>query len=355
MTRLKQLLDINVLKKVGPSRTIIVFLLLVSTQPLMAVCFDGKGVTPTTPTADFEFITNDTVLHKKTRLMWRRCPVGFGITGPSGAQVCTKPFRPTDFEFLWEKALLASSRKTLDGYSGWRVPNIKELQSIKEFACSPNLNPEVFPVDFSKGPSYFWSSTPAVPTSSNPPEQQAYTVGYDGGGLGRGNVTSFLSVLLVRDTEADFASTIAPAFQHPRCQNCHAVKATNFVSGGDANGVGLPSGHPPVNATTPNTTCESCHTTDLQPPGDIDPGWHAAALGDDLRDLTLAELCVRASTVPNSANNAHHHLTEDRLVVWAFDPKKPFGGEFDAAPPYNVEAWRDAIDLWRDYGLECPQ
>lgn len=58
-----------------------------------------------------------------------------------------------------------------------------------------------------------------------------------------------------------------------------------------------------------------------------------------LRGLTEEQLCEKAVEVPPSATSAFQHLTEDRLILWSFAPKKLFGGRFESAPPYNVEAW----------------
>lgn len=325
-------------------------LLTLGTQVAMSACFDNIGVPRSTSTQDFELLAGNSVaLHKKTGLMWRRCPVGFRVDEVNNE--CDR-IRDLTVRFTWQGALKTSIRRNFSTLSGWRLPSIKELQSIIEYACLPLLDPAVFPSIAQAGAKHFWSSSPAESSNAVP---RAYQMDFDFGGITSPNIADENFVFLVRDTNADFATTMAPAFEHPRCQNCHAVAATNFVSGGDANGVGLPVGHTPVSVTTPNATCEGCHTSSLQPPGAIDPGWHEAPLSNDLRNLSVSELCERATEVPGSATSAHNHLTEDRLILWAFKPERPFDGTFfEAAPPFSVEAWRDVVDLWRDLGQPCP-
>ncbi len=92
-----------------------------------------------TPTADFDTTATDgTVIHTKTGLMWKRCAEeqewnGATCTGNAGY-------------FNWEEALAVATSSTFAGYADWRVPNIKELQSIVE-SCgySPAINQEIFP------------------------------------------------------------------------------------------------------------------------------------------------------------------------------------------------------------------
>ena len=316
----------------------------------------------TTPTSDFEFFPNrdgterGIVKHIPTGKIWTRCPIGYEmvdlslLTG-SPTFSCNRIVgdRPAAIVHTWENAANRAQRYSFEGFDGWRVPNIKELTSVMEQTCiQPHQNMRVFPeLQNAVYSLRYWSSTPSKGSDTS---ALSYTTGAIGSVRSKAEANV---VLLVRDTEISFAEDIAPAFQHPRCLNCHAVEATGFDNTG-SEPFGLPAGHTEVNASTPDSVCQGCHIADYRPAGTIDPEWHAAPLANDLRNLSIAELCNKAKTVPGSATSAHQHLTEDRLLVWSFHPELPFGNVFaEAAPPYNVEAWRDLIDLWRDAGLPC--
>lgn len=65
----------------------------------------------------------------------------------------------TPLTFTWAGALNSASELKFAGHADWRLPNIKELQSIIEDHCTaPALNADVFPID--QG-FVVWSATPA--------------------------------------------------------------------------------------------------------------------------------------------------------------------------------------------------
>jgi Protein of unknown function (DUF1566) len=111
-----------------------------------AVC--RTDIKPDTPDSRFVVNANGTVTDNKTQLMWKQCPVGL-----SGA-ACAVGTAQT---LTWKGALDNSAATSLAGFSDWRVPNIKELESIVERRCyNPSINETVFP----NSPSnLFWSSS----------------------------------------------------------------------------------------------------------------------------------------------------------------------------------------------------
>lgn len=61
-----------------------------------------------------------------------------------------------DTERTWQEALDYCKALTLGGYTDWRLPNKKELESIVDYAAyNPAISPEFSGTDV----SYFWSST----------------------------------------------------------------------------------------------------------------------------------------------------------------------------------------------------
>ncbi len=118
---------------------ITLLLLLGSVQPAFA--------TPTTPTGDFIDNQDGTVTHKTTGLTWMRCALGQKWTGSS----CSG----RGSTYTREQAL--ALKRSFAGKSGWRLPNIAELQTLVERENSqPAINTTIFPNTSSR----FWSSSP---------------------------------------------------------------------------------------------------------------------------------------------------------------------------------------------------
>ncbi|MCF6440588.1 DUF1566 domain-containing protein [Pseudoalteromonas luteoviolacea] len=103
----------------------------------------------------------------RTGLMWSRCQYGDSIVKGR----CTH--NDVAKGYSWSEALDIAKNSTFSGYSGWRVPTIKEMSTIIETACdNPALNVQVFPTSA----IFVWTSTPTQ-------ERYAFTVAlyWDGG------------------------------------------------------------------------------------------------------------------------------------------------------------------------------
>lgn len=115
-------------------------------------CYHSQNVAieETTPIEGFIINGDGTLLHKKTGLMWLRCPIG----QKDENNLCVGALS----QFEWIEAVNLSKNEYL-GYMDWRLPNLKELSSIIEAQCIyPSLNFLAFPTD--KHWNY-WSSTPS--------------------------------------------------------------------------------------------------------------------------------------------------------------------------------------------------
>ncbi len=96
----------------------------------------------------FAKLADGTVYDSLTNLIWQKTPYADTLT--------------------WEQALAYADTLTQSGYSDWRLPNIKELQSIQDnTAINPALNTNYFNVF---GRKKFWSAT----TLSNRPTSAWY-------------------------------------------------------------------------------------------------------------------------------------------------------------------------------------
>lgn len=126
-------------------------------------------VLPTSPNNRFELIEGE-AKDLKTGLIWQRCSVG--MTWDGFACVGEVNF------YTWEQALSHANGQ-------WRLPNIKELISILERACTARMiNKSIFPDTASASLANFndeyWSSSPSPPHGSG---GQALTVSFYNGDI----------------------------------------------------------------------------------------------------------------------------------------------------------------------------
>lgn len=136
--------------------------MLLSSQ-VMATCL--STITSTNPYSVYANNGDGTVTDKQTGLMWQQCSLGLSGTDCTSGTIAT---------FTWQAALATANSNTGNGYSDWRLPNINELASLTEDACSaPTTNETLFPATAS---SYYWSSSPY-----NLNDFEAWNVNFDNG------------------------------------------------------------------------------------------------------------------------------------------------------------------------------
>ncbi|MBK7001990.1 MAG: DUF1566 domain-containing protein [Rhodoferax sp.] len=91
-----------------------------------------------------------TVTDPKTGLIWMRCAMGANWNGST----CSG----TGNTYTFDQANALTGTVTFAGQSDWRMPNIRELQTIVDRSVySPTINSAAFPNTPS---SYFWSGSP---------------------------------------------------------------------------------------------------------------------------------------------------------------------------------------------------
>ena len=101
-------------------------------------------------------INNDgTVTDTLTNLIWLQCSLGQDPSNNCSGDAVT---------YTWQEALVAAEAYELNSLTDWRLPNIKELESLVALdRYDPAINSTVFPNTFS---DKYWSSSPSLDVST---------------------------------------------------------------------------------------------------------------------------------------------------------------------------------------------
>lgn len=116
-----------------------------------------ETIPPSTPTERFILHKKGTAKDQLTGLVWMRCSLGQIWNG----KTCEGQVMKTTWQGALEEVRRINARKEgVAGSKAWRLPNIKELNTLIERQCmQPAINIEVFP---NTSNWYYWSSTPAM-------------------------------------------------------------------------------------------------------------------------------------------------------------------------------------------------
>ena len=134
-------------------KLIIATLLLMLSSTNYAAC--NSSIIRTAPDSRYELLNSNTeVKDKKTGLIWQRCSLGQTWDGTGCISDALTPYWINN-PFPLQINNILQTVKNMG--NGWRVPNIKELDSLIEQACySPSINEVIFPNTPSGG---YWSSS----------------------------------------------------------------------------------------------------------------------------------------------------------------------------------------------------
>lgn len=151
-------------------------------------------------------------------------------------------------------------------------------------------------------------------------------------------------------------------FFSARCANCHP--AGNIPTQGDAmtlHAQGVTRGKDGKGVY--GMKCTTCHQSenlegDHMPPGVNAPaGWHMppADMPMPFQGLTAGQLCrnfkdPKKNGGRKTAKEAIHHLEEDPLVHWGWQP-----GNGRTLPPMSYKDFMAKMNAWVDNGAACPE
>lgn len=177
---------------------------LVESQGEPPVCGGMENPQIRPGTAGAYEIDGPTVLDRRTGLVWDRCSLGQEFVDGGEKSRCEgEPWTGS-----WQAAFLEARARNAAGHLGfrdWRVPNLKELESLRERRCAmPILDARVFP---NPDVEMHWSSTSLQHATEN-----AYVMNFEfGHQLGVPKDLDFGRVRLVRGGGplADFQGPVA--------------------------------------------------------------------------------------------------------------------------------------------------
>lgn len=133
-------------------RFALALLLLALSGPLQAQSCNEKSFA-STPSDQFREDAAGTITDTRSKLTWMRCAMGMPWKEGRCSDVAAN--------FVWQdvKYDIADMNRHggYAGYTDWRLPSQKELETIVEHRCiAPAINAEIFP---NTPPTGFWTST----------------------------------------------------------------------------------------------------------------------------------------------------------------------------------------------------
>ncbi|AEE22616.1 hypothetical protein Glaag_1660 [Glaciecola sp. 4H-3-7+YE-5] len=160
---------------------------------------------------------------------------------------------------------------------------------------------------------------------------------------------------------AEAWSKVYQVFSHPRCANCHVpddnLPRWSGPSYGktSVHGMNISGGQSRIGVET--VMCSTCHAhinsdEPHGPPGS--PVWMLAPVEMLWWQQSSKQICEQikdpARNGGRTLEEVAHHIQEDELVHWGWDPGK--GRE---PAPFSAKETADFVTLWANAGAPCPE
>ena len=160
-------------------------------------------------------------------------------------------------------------------------------------------------------------------------------------------------------TANDSFDNMMDVLTHPRCMNCHPTD--NIPKQGDdrhphyfdmargINDMGFSA-----------TKCTTCHQSENNKYSGVPgaPHWSLAPASMGWQGLRRTEIAERLLNRETNGGKSHEelikHMTEDELVLWAWEPGVDDEGKERTPPPVSKEEFAKAVKDWFGDGAVIP-
>lgn len=157
----------------------------------------------------FEDNQNGTITDKMTNLIWMKCDININWDDENKTCQLPLPIPPNEFPeyvtYTWQEALKSASNIHFNGFTDWRLPNVKELGSLLEYGCAEDDGFSINRQYFTMTVREYWTSTPYSEsmydnnTYINTAWNILFTSTGGAGGARYGAINSSMGVRLVRN------------------------------------------------------------------------------------------------------------------------------------------------------------
>ncbi len=160
-------------------------------------------------------------------------------------------------------------------------------------------------------------------------------------------------------TSDDSYNKMMDVLTHQRCMNCHP--SDHIPKQGDASHphhFGMARGEDDHGFEA--TSCNTCHQSENNLNSGVPgaPHWALAPASMAWEGLTREQIATRLLDKRTNGNRSHQelieHMTEDDLVLWAWEPGVDADGETRTIPPVSKEEFKKAVENWFADGAIIP-
>lgn len=154
-------------------------------------------------------------------------------------------------------------------------------------------------------------------------------------------------------------NTMMDVLTHQRCVNCHPNDHIP-KQGDDSHPHYFDMARGEDDHGFEATNCNTCHQSENNVNSGVPgaPHWALAPASMAWEGLTRTELAERLLDKNINGNRSHaalvKHMTEDELVLWAWEPGVDADGDPRTLPPVSKEDFKKAVENWFANGAVIP-